>query len=225
MAPRRGADKGGKGGAGSGGTEYQFPLRDADGRISVLVEMAATPGVSAVAAAANVRAIDLSGFETDEEFQPVPLRAGGGLGLMAAASPTTYIVRGRVQDEAAIEELRRHPATLGVWGDTAIAPFPIADVQVPAAGPAAGVCPIPPCDCTPTVPHGTIADVANYVGASNLWAAGAPAWSWASSTAGSRRRDGRSRRVRRPGGFHGWWTAGRRPTGAPKPAGGASTGT
>ncbi|HEU0056452.1 MAG TPA: S8 family serine peptidase, partial [Gaiella sp.] len=33
-------------------------------------------------------------------------------------------------------------------------------------------CPIPPCDCSPGTPKGTMADVANYLGVSQVWAAG-----------------------------------------------------
>lgn len=180
MAPRQRkstgggtARRGGGGGRGGARGSYDFPLRDADGRISVIVEMAGTPGVSPVAAFSTARAIDLTGFDADEEFQPLPMHAGGAAGFMAGVAPRTYVVRGRVQDESAIEELRRRPEITGVWIDTPIAPFPtIADVQVQTESPAAGACPIPPCDCSPGTPHGNIADVANYLGASNMWSAG-----------------------------------------------------
>ena len=33
-------------------------------------------------------------------------------------------------------------------------------------------CPIPPCDCAPGTPKGTIADVANYLGVNQIWSAG-----------------------------------------------------
>lgn len=137
-------------------------LRDDSGKLSVLVEMLSTPGASAVVASAALREETVGSLELDEEFQPIPL-GGGGLeaaaGLGIAGAPT-YVVRARVDDEAAMAELRKRPDVVEVWHDTAIAPFQT------------GACPIPPCDCSPGTPKGTIADVANYLGVSQVWAAG-----------------------------------------------------
>jgi serine protease AprX len=150
----------------------QFPLREADDRISVLVEMAGGAGASPVAMSGAARGIDLAGFDSDEEFVPVPLQPGGVPAAfgMAAAEPTTYVVRGRVRSEEDMAALRARPEVVDVWVDTPIAPFPgIAEVQ---ESPAAGTCPIPPCDCSPSTPRGNIADVATYLGVSQVWAEG-----------------------------------------------------
>jgi serine protease AprX len=179
----------GDGGQGRG--PYDFPLRDADGRISVLLELAAAPGVSPVAAMGVTRSIDLTGFDADERFTPVPLtpvtpgpglRPGAlglaGMTVAAPPPPSTYIVRGRVDDESMLDELRHRPEVLGAYPDGPVAPFPdqrtdpqFNQVQVSEEA-AAGACPIPPCDCSPGTAHGTIADVANYLGASDLWSLG-----------------------------------------------------
>ncbi|WP_199905162.1 S8 family peptidase [Nocardioides sediminis] len=127
------------------------------------------------------RAIDMTGFAHDEEFVPVPLtppgaaRAPGPLGLgFGSAPPTSYVVRGRVDDEGDIDSLRSRPDVLGVWTDTPVAPFPQGQLGTaePVDSPAAGACPIGTCDCGPGTPKGTIADVANYLGVSNIWSLG-----------------------------------------------------
>lgn len=163
------------------GKDPEFPLRDSDGKISVLVEMAAAPGVSAVMAASSARAIDMTGFAHDEEFAAIPLaapgsaQATGGMGMgFASAPPTSYVVRGRVDDEGDLDSLRSRPDVLGVWTDTPVAPFPEGRLGTadPADLAAAGPCPIGTCDCASGTPKGNMADVANYLGASNIWSLG-----------------------------------------------------
>jgi subtilisin family serine protease len=135
-------------------------LRDDAGKLSVLVEMVSMPGASAMVASAALREETLGGLELDEEFQPVPLGGGtleAALGLGVAGTPT-YVVRAKVDDESAMAELRKRPDVVEVWEDTPIAPYQ--------------TCPIPPCDCSPGTPKGTMADVANYLGVSQVWAAG-----------------------------------------------------
>lgn len=139
--------------------EVSPELRE-DGRLSVLVEMTSSPGASAMVASAALREETVGGLELDEEFQPIPLGGGhleAALGLGVAGTPT-YVVRARVDDESAMADLRKRPDVVEVWVDTAIAPYQ--------------TCPIPPCDCSPGTPKGTMADVANYLGVSQVWAAG-----------------------------------------------------
>lgn len=155
-----------------GGGGEQFPLREADDRISVLVEMAGGAGASPVAMSGVARGIDLTGFDSDEEFVPVPLQPGGVSASfgMGTTEPTTYVVRGRVRSEEDMAALRARPEVVDVWVDTPIAPFPgISEVQ---STPAAGTCPIPPCDCSPGTPHGNLADVATYLGVAQVWSEG-----------------------------------------------------
>ena len=137
-------------------------LRDDAGKLSVLVELVSMPGASAMVASAALREETVGGLELDEEFQPIPLGGGSleaAVGLGVAGTPT-YVVRARVDDESAMAELRKRPDVVEVWDDTPIAPFQM------------GACPIPPCDCSPGTPKGTMADVANYLGVSQVWAAG-----------------------------------------------------
>ncbi|MFP5318917.1 MAG: S8 family peptidase [Acidimicrobiia bacterium] len=147
-------------GEGGGGAPERPEVRDRSGRVSVLVELLSGPGVSPVLATAGVRGVEAGGFTLDEEFQPVPLGAGGPAlrGFAAGAGSETYVVRATVDDEAAMAQILERPDVVNVWRDTPIAPF--------------GPCPIAPCDCSPGTPRGTMADVATYLGVSELWTAG-----------------------------------------------------
>jgi subtilisin family serine protease len=141
---------------------------DPEGRPYVIVELTPMVSLSAMAAATHAQAIDAAGFRIDHEFGPVrlggarPPFAGGPAGVIgvvpAAPPPITHVVRGTVDSEDAIAELRAQPGVLRVWHDTSIFPF------MP--------CPITPCDCDPLTPKGTIADVATYIGVDQVWASG-----------------------------------------------------
>ena len=161
--------------AGSGKVDNDIPQPiDSDGKYSVLVELRHGPGESPTFAMGTARGISLPGFNLDEEFEPVSLEStAGGMGGMDAPSVETYIVRGTVKDEQEVEALRAMPEVAEVWPDTPIAPFPDweSDLQ-PEDSPAAAPCPIPPCDCSPLTPKGNMADVANYLGVDQIWAAG-----------------------------------------------------
>jgi serine protease AprX len=134
-------------------TDIPQPI-DRHGRLSVLVELRAPPGMSAIFAAAKLRQFSAGGFALDAEFQPVPMhRVDFGL----IEPPASYVVRATVESEAALPELARLPDVAGVWRDTPIDHFQ---------------CPIEPCDCDPNTPHGTIADVATYLGVSDIWVRG-----------------------------------------------------
>jgi hypothetical protein len=157
---RAGGGRAGKGEDNDEGGAGEPPVaRDADGRLSVLVEMLASPGVSGSFAMTAVREFSEGGFVIDEEFEPVPLGSGaqGGMGLSSFGAGQSIVVRATVTDDAALAALSARPDVISVWQDTIIAPF---------------ACPIPPCDCTPAAPKGTMADVANYLGVSSIWADG-----------------------------------------------------
>jgi subtilisin family serine protease len=138
---------------------------DASGNLSVLIELRLGAGGSPVQAMGMGASIDLPGFSFDEEFQPVPMVSPG----LGASGTETYIVRGVVKDENDLEALRSRPEVVNVIPDTPISPFGFPE---PVASEAMGSCPIPPCDCQPGVAKGSIADVAAYLGANQIWSAG-----------------------------------------------------
>ncbi len=144
---------------------------DENGRYSILVELRHTPGMSPSFATGIARSITVSSFVLDEEYEPVNLEAAAR--GMANAATDTYIIRGTIEKEKEMEALRALPEVAEVWRDTPIAPFNEWDPEPqPVESPAAAPCPIPPCDCAPGTPKGTIADVASYLGADRIWAAG-----------------------------------------------------
>src|SRR5687768_7160068 len=126
----RGARSGGSRSAkgadnGEGGTGEPPVARDADGRLSVLVEMLASPGVSGSFAMTAVREFSDGGFTLDEEFEPVPIgsTAHDGMGLAGFGAGQSIVVRATVTDDAALAALSARPDVISVWPDTIIAPF------------------------------------------------------------------------------------------------------
>ncbi len=148
---------------------------DEDGRLSVLVEMRYMPGGSGALAFNSAERLSDDGFSLDQEFEPVSLGGPGArLEEFGSAPHETFLVRGTVADEDELNALRSRPDVAGVWKDTPIAPFPGFDASEPdpQTGEGMAACPIPPCDCSPSSPKGTIADVATYLGVDQVWSAG-----------------------------------------------------
>jgi serine protease AprX len=109
---------------------------------------------------------------------PPPEHAAAAL---EAANEELVVVRGTVEPDK-IADLERRPGVERVLKDVEVAPFS-AVIEAPPAeelptreldlvSPAMAPCPIGTCDCSPSVAHGTIADVANYLGVNQIWAAG-----------------------------------------------------
>lgn len=80
----------------------------------VMVELASGQGMSPVAALDVARRLGLEGFTLDEEYGVTPLGDG---------PEQTYIVRGKVADEAIVTALEKDPRVVKVWRDTPVAPF------------------------------------------------------------------------------------------------------
>lgn len=166
----------GAGGSGDAGTPPE--PRDTSGAMSVLVEMRSPAGGSPASAMTSMAGLSLPGIAIDNEFAPVPMgQAQSDAAGFSSGGVETVVVRAKVQNEDQMEALRRHPDVINVYKDTPIAPFASrADPRGNAAGggeiPAMAPCPIGTCDCDPFTPHGTIADVAAYLGANQVWTAG-----------------------------------------------------
>lgn len=150
------------------------PKRDRDGRISVLVEMRAQPGMSASIGLGTDLELAGGALRLDPEFVPVAMGVET-LGDGFSSAPQTFILRGTLASEDEFRKLEADPQVLRVWRDTPIAPFaaPRND-NAPQMGeiPSMAGCPIGSCDCTPGTPVGTIADVARYLGVDQIWARG-----------------------------------------------------
>lgn len=158
--------------------------RDADGRISVLLEMRAELGASPSLGLRAAQGLGGGVLALDEEFVPVPLSNSTGQEFSTGV-PDTYVLRGTVSSESDIKQLEKDPRVVKVWTDTVIGPFGKAPKkktadqssaqQMNRSTPmlddnlAAGACPIGTCDCDPNLARGTIADVARYLGVDQIW--------------------------------------------------------
>lgn len=99
------------------------------------------------------------GVQVDPNFTPVtvnPSNTQREAMLAANKDDTHMLIRAAVKQDM-IAKLKTKPDVVEVWSDAKIEPF---------------ACPIPPCDCTPSTPQGTITDVANYLGVNQIWNAG-----------------------------------------------------
>lgn len=158
-------------GAGGGGVGGEPP----SGQQRVLVEIRVPRGQPGAAMEAAT-GLNVPGLQVDRSYQPVPVTPHPEhAAQLEAAGQEVYVVRG-VVDQSQMEQLRANPSVVRVYLDTPIAPFmgvvAPEKISLVTPTPAAGVCPIPPCDCSPGTAHGTLADVATYLGADQIWAAG-----------------------------------------------------
>jgi len=155
--------------------------REEGGRVeAVLVELLAPSPDAARSMSLDAVEEGAGGFRIDPDYDPVPL--GDTVPTEAQAlsgdGGATMLVRGTI-DPSRIPELEAQPNVVKVWKDTPIAPFTApprereADVEVqvsPTAG--LGTCPIGTCDCSPGTAKGTMADVAAYLGVTDIWSRG-----------------------------------------------------
>lgn len=112
--------------------------------------------------AATVRASTVAstlGFVIDSSFSPVPVKPSNTqrMAMLAANEDNQHIVVRATLTDDQRETAKNNPDVVEIWSDPIIEPI---------------ACPIPPCDCSPNVPHGTIADVAAYLGVPQIWSAG-----------------------------------------------------
>ncbi|MEL6162313.1 MAG: S8 family serine peptidase, partial [Cyanobacteria bacterium J06628_3] len=142
----------------------------------VLVEMRVPSNQGVLAASRTAAQINVSSFRFDTSYEPITLNSGSNeVRSLRANNQETVVVRGIVE-ESDIQALESQSNVIKVYKDTPIAPFNIAlldknkDLVAPTDG--AQDCPIGTCDCSPTTAKGTMADVAKYFGADQIWAAG-----------------------------------------------------
>ncbi|NJM21576.1 MAG: S8 family serine peptidase [Richelia sp. RM2_1_2] len=142
----------------------------------VLVELRVPSNQGVLAASRTAAQINVSSFRFDTSYEPITVNSSSEqLSTLRANNEETVIVRGIIEEND-IQQLESQANVIKVYKDTPIAPFDIAlleknrDLVVPMDG--AQNCPIGTCDCSPTTAKGTIADVAKYFGADQIWAAG-----------------------------------------------------
>ncbi len=145
--------------------------------VPVLVELRLDSEKDTAAAIQIAAGFATSGFVIDTSYQAIPLTPTADEARAGAVTPArTVVVRGTVPADK-IAELEARADVVKVWRDTPIAPFGTAveeEIETALVSPltAFGTCPIGTCDCSPTVPKGTIADVATYLGVDQIWGLG-----------------------------------------------------
>ncbi|RMF29471.1 MAG: serine protease, partial [Candidatus Nitrosothermus koennekii] len=141
--------------------------------VNVLVEMRVRKGLMSqdIMSLAS-SSIKVPNFELDTSYEPVPLEPTPDLASdVEAKGEEVVLVRGKINKDK-IKELEKQPNVVKVWMDTEIQPFSSSESILELTSEAMAPCPIPPCDCSPATPKGTINDVANYLGVNQIWADG-----------------------------------------------------
>lgn len=111
---------------------------------------------------ATVRAIGVAtteGFKIDSSFVPVPVTPSNTQrrAVIEAAEDNQHVVVRATLTEAQLTAARANPDVVEIWSDPVVEPIAF---------------PIPPRDCAPGPPKGTIADVANYLGVPQIRSTG-----------------------------------------------------
>lgn len=150
------------------------------GVVDVIVEVRVSKGQPAASTFGMAAGLSATGFQLDTSYEPVPAGEPADKQLAAeldAAREETVFVKGSIAADK-IDDLKAQDNVVDVWIDTPIEPFTSAaggeDAFVQPAA-AAGTCPIPPCDCdhgTSACSKGSMQDVAQYLGADQIWGAG-----------------------------------------------------
>jgi serine protease AprX len=146
---------------------------DEQNRVQVIVELT-KPKTKALSAMSLAENLSQQGFELDTEYGTIPMTPSKDLGAsLESEGKEVVLIRGKV-DKNKIKELEAQPNVIKVWEDTeGIQPFDDKDSNFVAMTPVAkGPCPIPPCDCSPGTPRGTINDVVEFLGVDAIHADG-----------------------------------------------------
>lgn len=142
----------------------------------VLVELRVPNNQGILAASRAAGQINVDSFRFDTSYEPIKVNPSSEqVFSLQANNQETVIVRGIIEENQ-INELESQANVVKVYQDTPIAPFDIdlLEKNKDLVAPTTGVenCPIASCDCSPTIAKGTIADVAKYLGADQIWASG-----------------------------------------------------
>jgi serine protease AprX len=147
----------------------------AGGREEYLVEIRMPKGRGTAYAAQMAAGLEVPGLQVDPSYRPVPIAPPPEHAEALEANNEEVVVVLATIEAERLAELRAHPQVVGVYKNTRVEPFQtVVEEEVSFVSPreALGTCAIPPCDCAPGVAKGTIADVAHYLGADQIWGTG-----------------------------------------------------
>jgi subtilisin family serine protease len=143
---------------------------------SILVE-ARMPSAMATVGFSTGNRVKFPGFGIDQRYPFVPLKPSTPPQeiSLVVAHEQLVLIRGTIAPNR-IDDLRAAPRVVDVFSDSALSPFgnpyglPHCDdwlLDVALRSPTD--CPIPPCDCEPTQPRGCLLEVAEHLGADQIW--------------------------------------------------------
>lgn len=166
-----------------------------EGTVRVLVEVR-VPSGDRRAGMDAARGFDVSGFDLDEEYEPVPMEAQSeAAATLDLDDEEVVVVRGKIPSDR-IEDLEAQESVVSVSTDARIEPFAVTearmepeldfgdfdalqsppvraeDAEFAPDTVATGTCPTGSCDCNPGTPKGDMGDVASYLGVDDVWSTG-----------------------------------------------------
>lgn len=142
--------------------------------MKVIIEIKASRGLSEAAILDSSSDLEKIGLNIDKSYKPIPVTPPeGGNKLINLDSEDVYCIRGEI-DEKLIPELEKLPNVISVYLDTPIAPFnqPTTNREFLELSGVLGTCPIPPCDCEPGIPKGSLVEILGQIGVVDIWQQG-----------------------------------------------------
>jgi hypothetical protein len=142
--------------------------------MKVIIEIKISKGLSEKAILDSSTDLEKVGLNLDKAYKPVHIKTPERDNeKINQESEDVYCIRGEI-DEKLIPELEKLPNVISVCLDTPIAPFNQPNINRLFYEQSAvnGVCPIPPCDCQPSVPKGRLVQILGQIGVVDIWKQG-----------------------------------------------------
>ncbi len=142
--------------------------------MKVIIEIKISKDISSKAILDSSTDLEKVGLNLDKAYKPVHIKTPERDNTkINQESEDVYCIRGEI-DEKLIPELEKLPNVISVYLDTPIAPFnqPNTNRIFYEQSATQGVCPIPPCDCQPSVPKGRLVQILGQIGVVDIWKQG-----------------------------------------------------
>jgi len=139
--------------------------------MKVIIEIKTSKGLSEKAILDSSTDLEIVGLSLDKSYKPVHVKTTEQDDVkINQESEDVYCIRGEI-DEKLIPELEQLPNVISVYLDTPIAPFnqTTTNFLFYEQSKIQGVCPIPPCDCQPGVPKGSLIEILGQIGVVDIW--------------------------------------------------------
>lgn len=142
--------------------------------MKVIIEIKTNKGLSKEDIFISSTELEKVGLRLDKGYTPISIRPSEEDEIkINNQSEEVYCIRGEI-DEKLISELEKLPNVIAVYLDTPIEPFSdnLTEQVFIEKSDINGVCPIPPCDCQPSVPKGRLVQILGQIGVIDIWKQG-----------------------------------------------------